>query len=570
MKRILYILTAILITATAMLLSQSQLEKAKELLIQKKSAGAIAVCQSYLQSSPRDENGWLILAKAHQQAGDLNAAENAAKKSLDLDDELMEGYTVLTQIQLAKKRWNDACITARSGLKLTPKGQSKYPPLLIELARSLLAADSADAAIIVASEAREIDPKNPVAYEIIGLAYLRQNQSLMAVNNFEKSLEIDPQQIGVLFGLADAYTKGRQYTEAAQTYIKILEKDSTNDTARLELALLLFRAKQYAKCVKVLEEYFDTHKNPPKEIRKMYIEALLRSGQYEKAYLEAQEIIKLEPNSALAYRVYANYYFYKKQYAQSVDAFNKLTVIDTLEFDDYRLFGFAYNNVKKDSLAAKVWEEIIKDTTQSIATRSYFLGEIGSAWMRIKMYDKALDAFNRRFKLDPSSTAALINKAFCYEQMEKYNDAIDLLKEAKQKTPNYPPIYSHLGYCYFQIKLYGEGRKEYEMVIQVVDTAVIKYRYELADANRMIGLSIMLRKETDPELSKKKWEEALVYLKKSLKYVENFGQTHFLIGKCYQNLSKIKEAVQSYKRALKLDPTNNEARKLIEDLEKFL
>jgi tetratricopeptide (TPR) repeat protein len=555
-----------------MLLSQSQLEKAKELLNQKKSAEAIAVCQSYLQSNPRDENGWLILAKAHQQAGDLNTAENAAKKSLDLDDEIMEGYTVLAQIQLAKERWNDACTTARSGLKLTPKGQSKYQPLLIELAWSLLAADSTDAALIAASEARELNPNNPTTYEIIGIAYLRQKQSqpIMAAINFTKSLEIDPKQPRVLHGLADAYIKDRKYTEAAQTYIRILELDPDNCDVRLELARLLFRATQYAKCVKVLEEFYAKCKSSNKEVREMYIEALLRNGQYNEAFKEAQGIIKLEPNSPLALRVPANYYFSIKQYSQAIDAFNKLSTVDTLEFDDYRLLGFSYVNVKKDSLAAKTWEEIVKDTSQSLTTRSYFLEQIGGAWMRLKMYYRAADAYQRRIQLDSSSVAAKINYALCLIQMEKFDEAVVLLKEAKAKNPNYPPIYNNIGYCYFQMKDYDAGRREYETAIKVADTAEFKYRYELADAYRMIGLSIMLKKETDPDASKRKWESAVVYLKKSLKYKEDFSQTHFLLGKCYQNLSKLEDAVREYKRAAKLDPTNKEALKLIEELQKYL
>jgi tetratricopeptide (TPR) repeat protein len=571
MKRIFFLLIAIFIIPTTALICQTKLDKVKELLTQKKSAEAIAACQSYLQSNARDENAWLLLAKAQQQAGDLNAAENAAKKSIDLDDELMEGYTTLSQIQLEKKNWRDAYNTAHAGLKMIPPKEPKYVPLLIELALSLLTGDSADAALITASEAREIDPNNPVAYEIIGKAYLRQNQHVMAVSNFKKSLEIDPQQIRVLFELADAYTKGRQYTEAAETWIEILKRDSTNETARLELATLLFRAKQYAKCVKVLEDYFATHKNPPKEIRKMYIEALLRSGQYDKAFKEAQEIIKSEPNSSLAHRVYANYYFSKKQYTQAIDAFNKLAVVDTLDYDDYRLLGFAYTNAKKDSLAARVWEEIVKDTSQSITIRSYFLGEIGSAWMRIRLYERAADAFQRRIQLDPGSVAAIINYALCLIQMEKFNEALALLEEAKEKNPNYPPIYNHKGYIYFQLKDYEAGKKEYETAMKVADTAEFKYRFELADANRMIGLAIMLRKETDPdpEIAKRKWESSIVYLKRSLKYKEDFAQTHFLLGKCYQNLSKIDDAVREYRRTVKLDPTNKEAKKLMEDLMQY-
>jgi len=64
MKRILSIALALFIAATTTVISQSQIDKAKDLIKQKKYDEAIAVSQSYLQSNARDENGWLILAKA--------------------------------------------------------------------------------------------------------------------------------------------------------------------------------------------------------------------------------------------------------------------------------------------------------------------------------------------------------------------------------------------------------------------------------------------------------------------------------------------------------------------------
>jgi len=47
------------------------------------------------------------------------------------------------------------------------KKQPKYPPLLVVLGQSLIASDSADAALLAGSEAKELDPSNANAYEVI-------------------------------------------------------------------------------------------------------------------------------------------------------------------------------------------------------------------------------------------------------------------------------------------------------------------------------------------------------------------------------------------------------------------
>jgi tetratricopeptide (TPR) repeat protein len=91
----------------------------------------------------------------------------------------------------------------------------------------------------------------------------------------------------------------------------------------------------------------------------------------------------------------------------------------------------------------------------------------------------------------------------------------------------------------------------------------------------MIALSIMVEKKSTSEESIKKWEEALSYLKKSLKYKEDIAQTHLNLGKCYQNLnaldvlntSRKEEAIKEYKRTLQLDPKNEDAKKALKDLQ---
>jgi len=571
MKHILLIAAAILIAATTTVISQPQLDKAKDLMKQKKYDEAIAACQIYLQSNTRDENGWLVLAKAYQQTQNLDSAEIAAKKAVQLEDGLMEGYTTLGQIQLAKKDAQDAYATAKLGLKMTKRKASKYPPLLIVLGQSLLALDSADAALVASAEAKELDPQNALAYEVMGDAYLKQKVVPMAISSYENSLEIDSLQQRVLYKIANAHKNDRQYTRAAEVYLRILALDPNNEAARLELAGLFFRAGQYANCTKVLREYFKTQKNPPKEIQSIFLEALYKSKQYKEASEVATGYLKLEPKSALAYRAIAYGNLIDKQYAQSIEAYKKIAAIDTMEFDDYRWLGTAYRQLKKDSLAAMTWEEALKDTTQSVTLRSYLYGEVGSIWMNFKRFDRAAEFFQKRVQLDTIAVGASFNLANCLMQLEEYEKAISVLRKVIIRNPKYPPAYINMGFCYFQMKDFDAGRSEFETAIKVIDTAESKYRSELADANREIALALMLEKKSTPEASQKKWEDAIVYLKKSVKYKEDFAQTHLFLGQCYQNLNqtvnKKEDAIKEYKRTLQLDPKNDAAKKGLKDLQ---
>jgi tetratricopeptide (TPR) repeat protein len=564
MKRKLSVVILILVTAAASLFSQPQLDKAKELVKQKKFTEVITVCQAYLQSSQKDENAWLLLAKALQQIGMLDSAENAAKKVVQLDDEMLEGYTVLAQVQLEKKNVQGAYATAKAGLKMIGKKQPKYPPLLVVLGQTLLATDSADAALVAASEAKELDPKNAAAYEVIGDAYVKQKVAPMAISSYENSLEVDSLQPRVLYKLANAYTKERQYTDAARVYNRILTLDPNNEASRLELARLYYRAKKWANCAATLKDYFKKEINSPKDIQSMYLEALLRAGQYKEAAQVGQAFLKIEPNSPLAYRAIANGYFNEKKYVQAIENFKK---VDTLEFDDYRWLGASYKQLKKDSLAAMTWEEGLKDSTISTALRSYYIDQVASTWMYLRSYERAAEFYQKRIQLDSNAVGAYINYAQCMMQKERFEKAVSALKTAIAKNPKVPPAYTSLGFCYFQMKEFDSGRREFEKAIKIIDTAETKYKVDLADSYRMIGLSIMVDKKSTEEESKKKWEDAIAVLKKSITYKEDVAQTHLLLGQCYQNSNKKVDAIREYKRALKLDPKNKEAKNGLEMLE---
>jgi tetratricopeptide (TPR) repeat protein len=565
MKRTFSAVLIFLVAAPLIALGQSQLDRAKQLLDQKQTAEAISLCQSYLQSNQRDENGWLLLAKAYQQAGNLDSAEIAGNRTIELDDELLDGYTVLAQVQLAKKNWRQAYETAQAGLRTIPKGQPKYVPLVVELGWIYLAADSVDQALIAGSLAKELDPKNAVAYVIIGLAYSRQGVTPMAVSSFEKSLEIDSLQPNVLFYLANTYEKDRQYTEAARVYLRLLNLQPDNDPARLKLAELFFKARQYAKCAAVLREYFKTHENPPKDKELMFLEALFRSKQFTKAAAVARKVLEGDPSSPMALRAIAYGYLVDKKYQKTIDTYKKLAAIDTLEYDDYLRLGQASKELKKYSDAIDAFEGALKlDSTQA-----FLYGEIATILMIQEKWEPAADYFMKRYQLDTTSIASLINYGLCKMQVGKYEKASEALQKAIVQNPDYAPSYYYLGLCYFNLKDNAGARKEFENTIKVADTAEAKYRFELAGANRMIGIVVMIEKrnpEEDPQKAQRRWEEAIVYLKRSLKLKEDVAQTHVLMGQCYQNLNKREEAIKEYKRAKQLDPKNKEAIKGLEVL----
>ena len=563
MKRIFFGTLLGLLIASLAWSQQTKVDYVKELLKNGKPKEAITVLQPLILASPRDENLWLLLATSYQHAGNLDSAELAAQKTVEIEDDMSEAYLILSQVQLAKNKLPNAYTTAKAGLRI--KKKQDYEPLWMQLGKTLIAMDSADAALIAFSKARELDPTDAASYAGLGDAYLKLPQPVfpMAIDQYEKSLEIDSTRADILYKLAATYAKDRQYTEAAKVYVRLISIQPNNVAARLDVARLYFRAKQYVKCVAALKDYFEKEKNPAKEEQQMYLEALYNNHQFKEAVPIAKSYLAIDPKSAIALRVIAQGHIDDGQYAQAVEVYKNLAVIDTMRYDDYRVLGICYEKLKKDSLSAVAFEQALAlDSTKAV-----IWGEAALHWMNIQRWDRAATCYEKRIALDTSVTVitAYFNYATCLMQLDRFDDAKAAYKKAIEKNPKYPLSYVRMAFCYVGEKKYIESRPWFEKTIKVIDTAEIKYRLELADSYKMIGLSYMLDKK-DEDRPFKRWEDAVGYLEKALKYKEDDDATHVWLGQSYQNLNKKDLAAQHYKRALKLNPKNKEAQKGLDAL----
>jgi tetratricopeptide (TPR) repeat protein len=471
MKRFFFITLLGLFIGSLAWSQQTKVDYAKDLLKKNKPQEAISVLQSLLSASPKDENLWLLLAKSYQKTGNLDSAELAAQKTVMLEDEMSEAYLVLSQVQLAKNKSQDAYNTAKTGLRI--KKKQDYAPLWVQLGKSLLANNSADSALVAFSRGRELNPSDAESYAGLGDTYLKLPQPVfpMAIDQYEKSLQVDSTRADVLYKLANTYVKDRQYTEAARTYVRLISLQPNNDAARLEVARLYFRAKQYAKCAAALKEYFIKEKNPTKDEQQMYLEALYNSHQFKDAVPVAKSYLTIDPKSAIALRVIAQGHIDEKQYAQAVDTYKNLAAIDTMRYDDYRVLGICYAQLKKDSLSAAAFEQALAlDSTKAI-----IWGEAAARWMNVQQWDRAARCYEKRIALDSTAIAAYFNYASCLMQLNRYDDAEVALRKAIEQNPKFPQSYVRMGFCYVAEKKFIESRSWFEKAIKVIDNADEKY-----------------------------------------------------------------------------------------------
>ncbi|MCU0453031.1 MAG: tetratricopeptide repeat protein [Bacteroidetes bacterium] len=529
--------------------AQPQLRDGMDLLGQRKYREAANFFRQTITLYPRDVPSWVYLGKSYLGTNQFDSAEVAGRKALALDDENIDAYATLSEALIRQKKLADANLALRQGLK----ERKDHPDLLLQLGYLQLASDSADAALVTFTRAREISPNAAKPYEGMGDAYSRQGVSPMAVQQYERSLDVDSLQPELLSKLADLHLKDRRYNEAADVLRRLIALDPSNQKDRFKLFRLYFRANQFVNASRVGKEF--VAKNPNDlDAARMYLEALYRSRQYKDVPAFADRILKAEPAYAEAKRFKAHAHFELKEYQQSVDQYVAIEGDTSLKADDFRRLGRAYQELDKDVEAVAAYERSLAlDSTQSLV-----LNEAGVIYMTLKRWDDAARMFERRWQVDTTAVGAYINYAQCMLVTEQFDKAASALKQAIDRNPDYVPAYTNLGIAQLQMKTYDDARATFEKVIKVIDTAVVRYKRDLAQAHRYIGLTLLLDK---------KWQEAIDHLKQSLELEPKDENTLLWLAQGLQNANKPEEAIKYYKEVLKINKNNEQAKKGLEVLE---
>ena len=152
----------------------------------------------------------------------------------------------------------------------------------------------------------------------------------------------------------------------------------------------------------------------------------LRFSHAQSAY---QAAIRLEPNSARAHLGLALSLYESGRLPEAQEAF-----ADTLRLDN-----------------RSAWAE-------------YMIGKI--AWLQGRVAD-ALPHMQHASQLDPRSAPAWFGLGVCYEQLHRYNEAVEPLRQAIARRENSAQYHTALGEVLVYRGYTDEGRKHYERALQL-------------------------------------------------------------------------------------------------------
>jgi tetratricopeptide (TPR) repeat protein len=230
----------------------------------------------------------------------------------------------------------------------------------------------------------------------------------------------DLEEQAIFIAGMQAYLLGND-EDAIGKFNDVLRRDLKNDAAYYMLSKIAFETGNMDKSIEFAQNAVKI--NPYNEYYYQYLaEAKGEKQDFSGAAKTYENLVKLQP------KVYDYYYDWAfmlakaEKYKEAIDVYNMLEektgISEELIFQKQPLF------IKLGKI-----EECVKDIEKLIQlypAETRYIGLVGEVYMSNKMYDKAIDAFNRILKIEPNNADALLALAQAYRKTgnEKKHDEL--------------------------------------------------------------------------------------------------------------------------------------------------
>src|SRR5262245_11365030 len=412
----------------------------------------------------------------------------------------------------------------------------------------------------------KLDPKYPRAHYNLGLSYLLKDGTLKlkeAEEEFRTELSIHAEEFLALFNLGLVLVVERNYQEGAQLLEKATEMRPQNPGVYLFLGNAYHGLGQFEKAIKcfkksmTLDPHLDQNNPQASEAHFLLGQALLRVSRTQEGEkeLEIAKELKAKELSVDRDKVVA----YLKSEENRIappglgDEVKALTITKNTEekFKDSELYysgivakihnqiGLLFAERQKFPGAMEHFRSAI-EWDANLSGAQY---NLGLAYFKSDLFKEAIPAIEIEVKNDPTNISAKHLLGMCYFMSDDFTKASGLLNEVLPVRPNNVGLYYTLS-----LSLIKEGK---------VNEANETIRKMLATNGDSPQVHILLGQMYHAQNEDLK---ALEELKKAVQMDSRIPMAHFYSGLIYIKLSKFDDAARAFEAELALNPKDFQAK----------
>jgi tetratricopeptide (TPR) repeat protein len=446
---------------------------------------------------------------ALEESGEIGKALQAYRKVLNVDPGQSDLATHVAALLIRQERYPEAIDVLKDAIKANPRDAQPYTQLAMIYARYL---KKTDQAIDYANQAIRIDPKSIDAYQQLYEIEVSAGEEKKAIQSLDRALSVqnnDPtfwSQLGKLYAslvfkgdqdpkpadlkrvnaifkkasdnanddpavlkdVADYYAATQQIKEAIPLYLRVLELQPDDLNAREKLATGFVLTNHRAKAIETLEQIIKEHpvQYQTYELLAQVLDdegrALERDNQTEqaktqfgKAAANYEQSLLINPTHITTYMRLAELLLgplKEPERAVTVLAEARRRFPNVPEISYY--LALAQREAKQTPQALGTFAEALHEAEleQSDILNAKFYFQYGATAEQAGLYEKAATLFQKSIALDPENSADACNYLgyMWAEQNMHLDEAEEMIRRALKKEPNNGAYLDSLGWVEFR------------------------------------------------------------------------------------------------------------------------
>jgi tetratricopeptide (TPR) repeat protein len=374
----------------------------------------IADLRTLLREDPSYVKAYRLKARAHLKKGEIGLARESLENAIKIRPEEAAANFELVQLLINTLEFDDAVEVLQKMRRFDPDNIKVLQGLALVQEKLEHWDEVGKVAEVLVTK----HPENPLGYYYRGVSYLNRNMATSSIESFEKVLEIDPNSIEALIGLAKGFFTMKKPDDALQRIEEVVTANPEHFTA------LNLKGEVY-----------------------------LSQKQWDLAEEAFNKARSLNPQWPVPYRNLVNLNTFKGNQGSVLgllqEGFEK-TGDPVLGVD----LANHYSQVGRNQDAIEIYEEILqKHPKHQLASNNLAMLLLKDETDQVGL-DKALQLVEG-FELS-ENPIILDTLGWVYIKRGEINKALPILQRAERKGSGLPDIDYHLGVIYYQ-----QGQMEY-------------------------------------------------------------------------------------------------------------
>jgi len=268
-------------------------------------------------------------------------------------------------------------------------------------------------------------------YDDIAKAYMAIGNYGEALNNYEKAIQVNADDLLLQYEYAKLLARTKQYKDANQRFSNLIASDSLNPNYYYELGVVSEKQKDTA-ALRQFQKTFKLDETHQKAIFKIAKHHLIKRNFIE-AHRYIDKGLESYKNNIELISLKAQTYYHQDYYTHAVVWFNKLLDLgEKSEFIHEKLsLSYAQNSDYEDAIYHR--KQALKYNPNDASA----IFVIGTYYERLSDFEKAEAYISKAIKLQDQSLADEYQRlGTLYNRQKKYDQAIKAFQKSLKEDPS--------------------------------------------------------------------------------------------------------------------------------------